>query len=85
MMILLEDLHLFLNAKFSLERRLVQTKFMQYIVTYTHVARQRPKNEKTALARQRPANYNRGKVFSIGPREATVEELFGYVFSTSPC
>jgi hypothetical protein len=68
-----------------LERRIVQTKFIQYIVTYTPVARQRPENETTAVGRQRPANYNRGKVFSVGLREATVEELFGYVFYIIPC
>jgi hypothetical protein len=40
-----------------------------YIVTYTSVSM------------QRSVNSNRRKVFSVGPSDETVEELFGDVFS----
>jgi hypothetical protein len=41
--------------------------------------------QKTVVARQWPVNSNRGKVFSAGPCDATVEELFRDVFSMGPC
>jgi hypothetical protein len=39
----------------------------------------------TVVARQQRVNGNRRKVFSAGPRDATVEDLFLEVFSMGRC